>query len=487
MLLANQKNHTEETTVKTIKTLLLLTFLLLALPSMVQAQFTFTTNNGAITITGYTGSNSVVIIPDTTNGYPVASIGDRAFYGKYGLTSVIIPNSVTNIGQLAFYQCSGLTNVSLGNGVFNIGQVAFFLCTNLTSITIPDSVTNIGGFAFQNCSGLTNVMIGSSVTNIGSSAFIDCSSLRVITVNPTNFFYSSTNGALFNKNQTTLIQYPGGVAGSYTISKGVTSIGSFAFYSCTKLAAIMVDTNNPAFVSVDGVLFNKSQTTLIRFPGGMVGNYIVTNTVTSIGDHSFRSCPGLTGITIPDSVTAIGTGAFFNCAGLTSVTIPNGITSIENDTFLGCSSLTNATIGNGVTSIGFFSFVSINHLIVYFLGNAPSAYSSFSALEGDPFPTCYYLPGSTGWDDFSISNGLPIALWLPQVQTGDVSFGMQTNQFGFNINWASGQTVVVEATTNLSNPMWQPVQTNTLTGGTSYFSDPQWTNYPNRFYRLRSP
>ena len=73
------------------------------------------------------------------------------------------------------------------------------------------------------------------------------------------------------------------------------------------------------------------------------------------------------------------------------------------------------------------------------------------------------------------------------MQASDARFGGQTNQFSFNINWASGQTVVVEASSNLSNPDWQPVQTNTLTDGTAYFSDPQWTNYPNRFYRLRSP
>ena len=172
---------------------------------------------------------------------------------------------------------------------------------------------------------------------------------------------------------------------------------------------------------------------------------------------------------------------------MTSVTIPNGVSSIEPDTFFYCTSLTNATIGSGVTSIGYFAFMSVNHLTVYFLGDAPSSYSSFSAPEGDPFPTCYYLPGSTGWEDFATTNGLPVALWLPQVQTGDASFGVQPNQFGFNINWASGQTVVVEASTNLFNPDWQPVQTNTLTTGTAYFSYPQWANYPGRFYRLRSP
>ncbi len=411
----------------------------------------------------------------------------RTFYYCTGLTSIIIPDSVTYVGSLVFYHCSGLTNVMIGNSVLNIGDVAFILCTNLANITIPDSVTNIGNGAFQNCYGLTNVMIGSGVANITFNAFLNCTSLRATTVNPTNIFYSSTNGVLFNKNQTALIQYPGGVGGNYTISKNVTSIGYDAFYSCAKLTSITVDTNNPAFMSMAGVLFNKSQTTLVRYPGGTVGNYTITNTVIGIGNYAFQGTPGLTGITIPDSVTAIGIGAFFNCTGLTSITIPNSVSSIEPDTFYACTSLTNATIGSGVTSIGYFAFMSVNHLTVYFLGDAPSAYSSFSALEGDPFPTCYYLPGSTGWDDFSISNGLPIALWLPQVQTGDANFGVQTNQFGFNINWASGQTVVVEASTNLSNPVWQPVQTNTLTGGTSYCNDPQWTNYPGRFYRIRSP
>jgi hypothetical protein len=78
-------------------------------------------------------------------------------------------------------------------------------------------------------------------------------------------------------------------------------------------------------------------------------------------------------------------------------------------------------------------------------------------------------------------------LWNPQVQTSDASFGVRTNQFGFTITGTSGLVVVVEACTSLANPIWSPAGTNTLTGGSSYFSDPQWTNYPSRFYRLRWP
>ncbi len=103
------------------------------------------------------------------------------------------------------------------------------------------------------------------------------------------------------------------------------------------------------------------------------------------------------------------------------------------------------------------------------------------------YGTAYYLPGTTGWAAFSTNTGIPVVLWLPLFQTGDASFGVRTNQFGFNIAWASGQTVVVEAASNLSNPLWTPVATNILTSDSVYFSDPQSSNYPARFYRLRSP
>ena len=99
--------------------------------------------------------------------------------------------------------------------------------------------------------------------------------------------------------------------------------------------------------------------------------------------------------------------------------------------------------------------------------------------------TVYYLPGTTGWA--STFGGHPTVLWNPQVQTSGVNFGVRTNGFGFTITGSSNLVIAVEACTNLANALWSAVGTNTLTGGSSYFSDPQWTNYPGRFYRLRSP
>lgn len=241
----------------------------------------------------------------------------------------------------------------------------------------------------------------------------------------------------------------------------------------------------------------------------------ISDSVTSIGNDALYNCTGLTNITIPDSVTNIGVGAFASCTALTSVTIPNNVTSIADDTFFDCTSLTSVTIGNSVGYIGVdafwmctslpsitipasiyfideYAFQQCNSLTsVYFLGNSPSAYylNAFADYLLPPAyvdpATVYYLPGKYLFGPTFC--GLPTVVWNPQVQTNDGSFGVQNNQFGFNITGSSNLVIVVEACANLANPVWSPVGTNTLIGGSSYFSDPQWTNYSSRFYRLSSP
>jgi hypothetical protein len=211
----------------------------------------------------------------------------------------------------------------------------------------------------------------------------------------------------------------------------------------------------------------------------------IPDSVISIGPKAFWNCHSLTSVTIGNGVINVGYYAFLDCDALTSVTIPNSVTNIELGVFEGCHSLTNVTIGNSVISIGDWAFQNCASLTgIYFQGNAPSLGGSY-VFSGDNHVTVYYLPGTTGW--FSSFGGLPTELWLPYVQASNTSFGVQSNQFRFSINWASGQTVVVEACTNLANPIWSPVGTNTLTSGSSCFSDSGWTNYPGRFYRLRSP
>jgi hypothetical protein len=175
-------------------------------------------------------------------------------------------------------------------------------------------------------------------------------------------------------------------------------------------------------------------------------------------------------------------GAFEWCASLTSVTIPSSVIYLGEYAFADCTTLTSAYFEGSVPECDYHGVFS---------------YWGLSETEVLDPATMYYLPGTTGWSTnislptvepgggFSVT--FPTELWTPQVQTTDSSFGVRTNQFGFTINWASGMTVDVDACTDLANPTWIPLATNTLTTGSLYFSDPNWTNYPSRFYRLRMP
>ena len=463
--------------------------LLLVLPAMVQAQFTYTTANGAITITGYTGSDNTVIIPGTINGLPVTSIGDYAFeddtftnvtipdsvtyIGQFafqycvGLTNVTIPDSVTYIDFDAFEHCAGLINITLGNHVNYIEASAFTLCENLTSVTIPDSVTNLGEGAFDDCINLTTVKTGNGLTSIGLDVFLDCRSMTNLTIG-TNITSIAGDAFLL------CVQLP-----SITISKSVTNIDSGAFNECASLAAITVNPANPAYSSVNGVLFDKNRTTLVEYPGGRSGSYTVPGGVTSIENIAFSGCNDLTGITIPDSVTNIGVAAFADCTSLTGITLPNSITSIAVGAFQD-SSLISVTIPGSVTNIGDQAFDQcFNLAAVYCEGNAPVV-GTTQVFDNDP-GVVYYLAGTTGWS--TTYGGLPTVMLGANGQAPRIiGSGVKTNEFRFSFNGTSNQVIVVEASTNLTD--WQPIQTNTLGVAPLNFTDSQWRNYSRRFYRL---
>jgi len=140
--------------------------LLLSAPAAVQAQFDYAITNGTVTITGYTGPGGNVTIPDTIEGLPVTTVGDRAFLER-SVTGIVIPDTVTSIGGGAFYNCYSLTNAPIGNKGINIGRVAFYNCQSLPTIAIPNSVTTIEPYGFGRCDSLTNATVGNGVTNIG--------------------------------------------------------------------------------------------------------------------------------------------------------------------------------------------------------------------------------------------------------------------------------------------------------------------------------
>ena len=177
----------------------------------------------------YNKPTGAIDIPTTVvnggNTYNVTSIGESAFSGCSGLTSITIPSSVTSIGQSAFYGCSGLTSINIPNSVTSIGGLAFYECSGLTSITVPSGITKIEVGTFYSCSGLTSITIPNSVTSIGRGAFSYCSRLT-----------------------------------SITIPSSVTSIGERAFSGCSGLTAVAIGWQTPLVIApnvFDGVTLNS--------------------------------------------------------------------------------------------------------------------------------------------------------------------------------------------------------------------------------------
>ena len=227
-----------------------------------------------------------------------------------------------------------LTNYTIRQGTRSICDEAFRHCESLQSVTIPNSVTSIGNRAFSGCKSLQSVTIPESVTIIKGNPFYDCPA-RVI--NRSKHF-TIFEGNLYTSDRRKLISYLS-KGKNFIIPDSVTSIGDVAFYDCSSLQSVTIP---DSVTSIGGAFSGCSSLQSVTIP----------DSVTSIDDHAFQGCSSLQSVTIPDSVTSIGDHAFQGCSSLQSITIPDSVTSIGDSAFVYCSSLQSVTIPDSVTSIG---------------------------------------------------------------------------------------------------------------------------------------
>lgn len=217
------------------------------------------------TLVKYRGKSSEIVIPEG-----VTNIGRDVFRMHHGITSVVIPNSTLSIDQCAFYGCNNLLKVIIGNSVKNIEDNAFYDCSSLREVIIPESVKKIKSRASGGCSSLREVIIPDSVIEIWS-----------------------------------------------------------AFNGCSSLSNIVVNDFNKSYCSIDGVLFNKDITILIRCPEGKkIESYIIPDTVKFISDYAFCDCRNLKRIRMPNSIIEIGNSAFAGCSNLSNLSIPESVKRI---------------------------------------------------------------------------------------------------------------------------------------------------------------
>jgi hypothetical protein len=315
-----------------------------------------------VAIIGYTGSRGPVSIPASINEIPVTRIG-----------LPIIPETAIGAGD------------------------------TISTFTIPDSETGIEGSAFSTSAGVTSISIPSTITEIGRRAFFSCSDLTSIDVAPDNPYYSSQEGVLYNKNKTTLVAFPSGKAGTFSIPSSVTSINNEAFKGCTKLTAVTIP-----------------------------------ESVTSIGYEAFANCSSLTSISLPNNVKTIQYGTFARCSALSSVTLPNNLCAIWRHSFLDCISLTNITLPQSLWSFDGGSFTGCASLSnAYFLGSFPfivgmsirdrgiDIYSNQFGYGGTGLKhsmgfssntTIQYRFGESGWYGYYPA-ATPIELFPPKIRT----------------------------------------------------------------------
>lgn len=305
------------------------------------------TKDGTTIVAGNNVSGDITIpatVSDGENTFTVTTIGKQSFYKATGLTSIVLPGTVTSIKGDAFKGCKKMESVTFGEDLEEIGSAAFSGCESLTDVVIPDKVTYIDEETFNECYSLETVTIGKGVTAIGYYAFMYCEGLTEINI-PDNVT-ELEEGAFLGCSEISEVK----------IGADLKKIGKEAFAECSSITAFNVAETNPNFAAADGVLFSKDIKTLFLCPQAKKGEYTVPSTVTTIQQYAFSECKKLTSVSMSDAVTEIGQYAFYKCAALTAAKLSNSLTVLEKYIFNGCKALTKVEVPEGVTIINQSAF-----------------------------------------------------------------------------------------------------------------------------------
>ena len=371
-------------------------------------------------------------------------------YNRAAITSVlasasgaiIVPATlggypVGAVGRAAFKDLTNITSISFagGAGVTNFGPAAFQGCTALSLATLPSGLSALPAGLFQGCTGLVAVTIPSGVTNIGEAAFAECRALTGV-----------------------------------VLPAGLAAVGESVFLNCRSLAALDVPAG---MTSIPGQFCYECRSlTALDLPGGL----------TNIGYAAFYNCLGLTALALPASVTVLGQDAFRGCSGLTTLAMDAALAAVGDEAFFGCDNLREIYFYGGVNSLADGVFGACRSLAgVYFLCDVPTLDTGTDLFTATGDVTVYYIANPSSWG--ATLGGVPAVEWTPMPADVEVT----ENAFRFTVAWAKGQSIKVQACSDLTAPVWQDVDTYILTNGTCLVTDPHWADSALRIYRILKP
>ena len=296
------------------------------------------------------------------------SIGEQAFYFCRFLTEIEIPDSVKTLDAGVFYGCKRLASVKLPSALSTIPMEAFYGCSALAEIDLPDTLTAIQTGAFKNCSALREIVIPNSVTDLFGNAFQGCTALESVSL--PSALKVLTGGVFYGCSALKTIALPNALETIQSsafakcsaleeihLPASVNSVDDFAFINCSSLQKISVDEQNASYSSIDGHLYNKEKTILVRYaPAANDTVFAVPDTLEEIGTYACHGAVNLKRLILSDSTVLIGESAFYECAALESIEFGENLECIDDDAFSGCASLKSVVLPESLQVLGSCAF-----------------------------------------------------------------------------------------------------------------------------------
>lgn len=289
----------------------------------------------------------------------VQTIDGVAFQGCSKITEVVIPNTVTTIGRSAFNICSSLKSVYIPGSVKKLPEYAFMQCSSLETVELGEGVETVEYCAFSSCYELKTLKIPSTLTYLNPDAIGKSQKIQQFIVNANNNAYCAVDGSLFSKDKTKLVRYASGkTATTYTIPSYVETLANSAFYASSNLKKVVF--NDKITVIPEACFMNCEGLEEVTIP----------NTITRMENACYRDCDNLKKVVIGERVSTIGATAFHYCEKLETVEFKSGVYSIGNSAFNNCKSLTNMCIPSSVTYIGTYAFSGVKGPVYYYANHS---------------------------------------------------------------------------------------------------------------------